>query len=215
MATVPHVIFDDFLPDEVHRGLLAHVLAVRDFAPGKVVTDGKIEYRPDLRKGHLSNDRLGAFLPAYRKALRTAFDAICPALGMARFDLAEIEIRLAAHTHGDFFSPHRDTMTGRNRDMAGRDRLVTAVYYLHRQPRRFEGGELLINPFDNSAPLEVEPKDNRLVAFPAFMLHEVREVSLPGGEFADSRFSISSWFDRDRPADRRQASAGDAGIRRS
>lgn len=202
MAAVPHVILDNFLPEDVHRGLLAHILAVPDFAPGNVVTEGRSEYRPDLRKGHLSNDLLGPFLPAYREALRAAFDNICLALGMARFDLAEIEIRLAAHTHGDFFSPHRDTMTGVSRGMATSDRLVTAVYYLHRQPRGFQGGELLIHPFSNTAPLEVEPRNNRLVAFPSFMLHEVREVAVPSGEFADSRFSVSCWFARERPANK-------------
>jgi SM-20-related protein len=202
MAAIPHIILDNFLPDEEHRGLLAHVLAVADFAPGSVDTKNGFEYRPDLRKGYLSNDRLGPNLRSFRSALRQAFGDICPKLGMARFNLAAIEIRLAAHTHGDFFSAHRDTMTGRSREMSERDRIITAVYYLHRQPKPFQGGELRIYPFDDSAPLTVEPRDNRLIAFPAFMLHEVTEVTVPSGEFADSRFSVSCWFDRERPTNK-------------
>jgi SM-20-related protein len=199
MAAVPHVILDDFLPEDLHSGILAHVLAVEDFAPGRVITQGQSDYRPDLRKGHLSNDRLGAHLPGFLAALRATFGAICPAVGMAPFDLAEIEIRLAAHTDGDFFSPHRDTMTGSNRNIQGHDRMITGVYYFHRQPKAFAFGELLIHPFGTEPPLVVEPRNNRLVAFPSMLVHEVTPVAVPDGEFANSRFSVSCWFDRYRP----------------
>lgn len=199
MASVPHFIADNFLSQEVHHGLLARALNVDDFAAGKVVAKGEATYHPDSRKGKLSNDRLGPYLPAFNAALRNAFADICIATGVAQFDLAEIEIRLAAHSDGDFFSPHRDSFAGADRGQMQRDRLITAVYYFHQMPRRFEGGDLHIHPFDRSGPAIVEPRDNRLVAFPSFMLHEVLPVSVPSGVFTDSRFSVSCWFDRERP----------------
>lgn len=199
VTSVPHYIADNFLPAEVHQGLLTRTLNVDDFAAGMVVAKGEVAYRPEARKGQLSNDRLGPYLPAFKSALRSAFGEICVATGVARFDLAEIEIRLAAHTDGDFFSPHRDSFAGSDRSQMQRDRLITAVYYFHQLPRRFQGGDLHILPFDRSAPAVIEPRDNRLVAFPSFMLHEVTPVSVPSGEFADSRFSVSCWFDRERP----------------
>ena len=198
MVSVPHYIADNFLPDAVHQGLLAHTLKVDDFAAGKVVSKGAVDYHPDARKGQLSNDRLGPYRPAFRAALLAAFPDICAATGVAQFDLAEIEIRLAAHKHGDFFSPHRDSFTGSDREQTRGDRLITAVYYFHQTPRVFLGGDLHIHPFDRSAPAIIEPRDNRLVAFPSFMLHEVTTVTVPSGEFADSRFSVSCWFDRQR-----------------
>jgi SM-20-related protein len=199
MANVPHFIVDDFLPPDVHDGLLSRTLNLRDFTPGKVVSNGQVSHLPDHRRGQLSNDRLGPYLPAFRSALRSKFSEIYTAIGMAAFDIAEIEIRLVAHTDGDFFKVHSDTMTGGNGNTGSRDRLISAVYYFHRQPKIFEGGELQIFPFDGSAPTRIEPRDNRLVAFPAFLLHEVLPVSLPDGDFADSRFSVSCWFHRDRP----------------
>lgn len=198
MAHVPHFIADDFLPDSVHQGLLAHTLTIDDFASGKVVSKGASDYLPGVRKGQLSNDRLGPYRQAFRAALQSAFPEICIATGVAQFDLAEIEIRLAAHCDGDFFSPHRDSFTGNDREQTRGDRLITAVYYFHQTPRAFQGGDLHIHPFDKSAPAIIEPRDNRLIAFPSFMLHEVLPVTVPSGDFADSRFSVSCWFDRAR-----------------
>lgn len=72
MASVPHFIADNFLSDDVHKGLLPHTLNVDDFAAGKVVAKGEATYHPDSRKGQLSNDRLGPYLPAFNTALRNA-----------------------------------------------------------------------------------------------------------------------------------------------
>lgn len=198
MATIPHLIIDDFLPAELHAGLLAHALQVDDFAPGRVVANGQTTYQPGSRKGQLSNDRLGSHLPAFRAALRAQFKPICRALGMAPFELATIEIRLAAHTDGDYFKPHRDTLTGAERSLTAHDRMITAVYYFHRQPTAFSGGELQLHPFGPGESIRIEPRSNRLAVFPAFLLHEVLPVSVPSGEFADSRLSVSCWFDRER-----------------
>lgn len=199
MARVPHLLIDDFLPANLHADLLAHVLAVEDFAPARTLAKGKFDYNLTHRRGQLSNDRLGPHLPAFRAAILAAFQTFPGALGMAPFALAAFEIRLAAHGDGDFFKPHRDTMVGEDRAFSRHDRLITAVYYMHRQPRRFAGGDLLLHSFDQSPALVIEPRDNRLVAFPSFLVHEVTPVAVPDGEWADARFSVSCWFDRERP----------------
>lgn len=196
MAGIPHIIFDNFLPESVHRALLEHVLNVDDFALGKILIDGTPTYQPNVRKGRLSNDKLGPHLEAFRSALRSRFVEICAGLGMEQFPLAEIEIRLAAHHDGDFFKPHRDTLVGGNRTAKSTVRMITAVYYLHRQPRGFDGGELQLHPFGDGQPLQIEPADNRLAIFPSMLLHEVLPVTVASGDFRDSRFSVSCWFDR-------------------
>lgn len=193
MANAPYVVRDHFLPPDLHRALLAHCLERDDFARGRVVVGGELTYHPDARKGMLSNDRLGPHLPAFLAALRAGFVELGPQLGIAQFDPNDIEIRLAAHGDGDYFKPHRDTFTGADRPPGG-DRVITAVYYMHRLPRVFTGGDLLIHPFGGGEAAVVEPQNNRLVAFPSFAIHEVTPVQVPSGDFADSRFSVSCWF---------------------
>ena len=200
MTTVPHVIIDDFLPDRVHHGLVQHVLTVADFTQGKVRIDGRDDHAPELRRGLHSDDRLGAFLAPFRKAVTDRFDDLRDGLKMPQFDRSGFEILLVAHNDGDFYAPHRDVFTGKERLLTPGDRMITLVYYLHRAPRAFTGGELRIFPFGDSPPLLVEPRDNRLIAFPSFLLHEVRPIAVPDRDFANSRFSVSCWLNRARPA---------------
>jgi Rps23 Pro-64 3,4-dihydroxylase Tpa1-like proline 4-hydroxylase len=195
MAAAPYCILDDFLPESVHQELLAHCLAVGDFDRGKVIVDGELAYHPDLRQGYISRDRLGRQLMPFRVRMDAAFAQIATELGIKPFKYNDIEFRLAAHGDGDFFKPHRDTFVGKNRPEGG-DRLITAVYYLHAQPRGFRGGVLRIHPFGPGEPVAVQPVSNRLVAFPSFAIHEVSPVEVPSGAFADSRFSVTTWFRR-------------------
>lgn len=196
MPAVPHCIFDDFLPAELHRELRSHCMSLEDFGRGEVLVDGALSYHPELRQGFISRDRLGDLLPLFRGRLNAAFPQMATQLGIKPFPHTDIEFKLAAHGDGDFFKPHRDTFVGKDRPETGGDRLITTVYYLHAQPRRFHGGELLIHPLGPGETVTVEPRDNRLVAFPSFAVHEVTPVEVPGRAFADSRFSITSWFRR-------------------
>lgn len=195
MVAVPHCILDDFLPEDLHRDLLAHCLAVDDFDRGKVLVAGELGYHADLRQGYISANRLGGQLAPFRQRLDAAFAQIAGAIGIKPFAYPDIEFRLAAHGDGDFFKPHRDTFVGKDR-LAGGDRLITAVYYLHGQPRGFKGGELRLHPFGPGEAVAVDPRDNQLVAFPSFAIHEVSPVEVPSGAFADSRFSVTTWFRR-------------------
>lgn len=199
MTAVPHVIIDDFLPEETHHGLLAHVLAVGDFVPGKVQAHGKHDHAPDFRRGLHSDDRLGSFEKPFRSAVNERLGDIRTGLAMPPFDRAGFEIQLIAHNDGDFYAAHRDVFTGKDRLLTPGDRVITLVYYFHRQPRGFSGGELRIFPFGAQPPLTVEPRDNRLIAFPSLMMHEVLPTVVPDRDFANSRFSVSCWISRVRP----------------
>jgi Rps23 Pro-64 3,4-dihydroxylase Tpa1-like proline 4-hydroxylase len=76
---------------------------------------------------------------------------------------------------------------------------LTFVYFFHREPRRFAGGELRL--FDTaqtervSAKVEhfklIYPLQNQVVFFPSSYVHEILPVICPSREFADSRFTVN------------------------
>jgi len=86
--------------------------------------------------------------------------------------------------------------------LAGGGRVLSCVYYFHREPKAFEGGALRIHAFGSEEDAEfvdIEPRQNSLLVFPAWAPHEVRTVSCPSDAFADARFSVNCWLHRARP----------------
>ncbi len=108
------------------------------------------------------------------------------ALGIAPFVPRRTEMQITVHGHGDFYKLHRDDQGD---DVA--DRTLSYLYYLHRQPKAYQGGELVILANER---VEIEPLHNSLVLFPSHLEHEVRRVLVPSGKLADGRISINGWL---------------------
>jgi hypothetical protein len=191
-------VIDGVLSSEEHARLLAYAQAREvDFASsGVMAPDGTSHIDVGFRKSGTIFDanealkvletRLRGFLPHVRREL-----------GLPWFPLGRVEVQMAVHQDGGFFGAHTDD--GRP-EVAGRR--LTCVYYFHREPRRFEGGELLIYdtamrngyPERGGSHAAVEPADNTAVFFPSGLLHEVRAVQRQTDAFVDSRFSVNVWF---------------------
>jgi Rps23 Pro-64 3,4-dihydroxylase Tpa1-like proline 4-hydroxylase len=105
------------------------------------------------------------------------------------------EIELVAHGDGAFFSRHIDTYTTRKSQ-----RVISGVYYFHRQPKAFSGGELRLYGLtkgDQTGPfVDVIPENDTLVTFPSWYPHEVLPVRCPSGRLEDSRFAVNCWIMR-------------------
>lgn len=133
-------------------------------------------------------ERVGALLPG-----------ILPQLGIPAFVPSRFEVELVAYTDGCFIARHRDTGTGVARHK--QDRIVSMVYYLHREPKGFDGGELRLWPL-RPAPagtpgfVDISPRQNGLVAFPSWAVHEVLPVHVPSQRYEDARFAINVWAQR-------------------
>ncbi len=133
--------------------------------------------------------------------LKGLLDDSLKSFGMPPIALARLELELVAYGHGGFYLRHIDTLAGDERDAADPargDRVLSAVCYLHRRPRRFTGGDLRLHAIVGDAFVDVEPVHDRLVLFPSWLPHEVRAVSCPDSDFADSRFALIGWFRRSR-----------------
>jgi SM-20-related protein len=123
-------------------------------------------------------------------------DSICERLRIQPFPVASLEVQLTCSGDGEYYKPHRDN----NNDRLG-SRRITCVYYFHREPKAFRGGELRIYTpaTGRSSPprvqyVDIEPRQNRLVAFPSSLNHEVRPVSLRSNRLADRRFAMNAWL---------------------
>jgi len=192
----PHIVIDDFLPASLHDSLLDHALAHEaKFSRTSMLREG-VKYRGDERQSWTCDAGLGRFKKPFREAVLAAVPQVTEALNMPAFEPVWVELDLSAHRDGDRFLRHVDTFHSVDRNGQESDRVITMVYYLHAEPRGFTGGEFAIYPFGPGEPVLIEPRDNRLLAIPAFALHEVRPISCPGDEFRSARFAVNSWIHR-------------------
>ena len=109
-----------------------------------------------------------------------------------------VELDVTAHRDSGFYSPHRDIGNGRSGS-----RLVSFVYYFHREPKGFAGGELLLydtcvatNDYSAKAFSRIEPVNNSLVFFPSGYYHEVLPVRAESDAFENARFTVNGWLHR-------------------
>jgi Rps23 Pro-64 3,4-dihydroxylase Tpa1-like proline 4-hydroxylase len=111
------------------------------------------------------------------------------------------EFQLTAHNDQNFYSAHTDFLPNTGTRVSLRK--ITFVYYFHRQPKAFEGGELYVWDHldcegDRFRPTKsgkyIEPLNNRIVFFDSRYYHEVRKVTCASKDFMDSRFTINGWF---------------------
>ncbi len=189
----PFRLYHDFLAPHDHARLLELALAAQPLlAPSRI---GGIALKPDWRQSRVDESPQALAALAREPVLAAARRAVRD-FALPDFDFETVEMQFTAHNDGDFYRAHRDYAEG---DQAYRR--LTFVYYFHRQPKRFGGGELALYDthhdgagFDAQAFSLVEPQDNMLIVFPARFWHEVRPVSCPGGAYADSRFTLNGWI---------------------
>ena len=195
------VVLDEFLaPQELEELIRFALEREADFSASEVVSPsadgGIVNY--EHRRSRVLMD-----LAHHQDVILARIKAVLPqvlgTLGMAEFAISDVEAQITASNHGDFFHFHSDNGSDR---VAGRR--LTFVYFFHREPRQFEGGELRIH----DARLEegtylrqgsyqtLAPQQNQIVFFPCELLHEITSVNCASRRFADSRFTLNGWLRR-------------------
>jgi SM-20-related protein len=193
------VIFDEFLTHAELNALQQYVLAQETqfqisevLSPG--VTGSAIDY--EQRRSRVLMD-LGGHERMIVDRLLTCLPRVLQKWGRDPFAISRIETQTTASNHGDFFRCHSDNAAD---EVASRE--VTFVYFFHRDPKQFTGGELRIydSRRENESYLPtanyrtIVPEQNQLVMFASGLSHEITPVDCPSGQFADSRFTINGWI---------------------
>jgi len=198
----------DFLPYSERRALLDWVTAnLEMFTAAKVSSENRID---PTKRVCAASRQIGPLEPILRERLLGALPELMSSTG-TWLTPHSLELELAAHGDGAFFSAHTDTFVGSGRkrlaDEPGHERVLSAVYYFHDEPRIFSGGLLRLYRFgtppagrgsDAADHITLDPLGNSLVAFPSTVLHEVTPVLCPSNRFSDQRFALNCWYCRTR-----------------
>jgi SM-20-related protein len=193
-----HVVRENVLPAEECAALLDWVLTNEALlVPSRIGTGVTA---PNFRNSwsvHRSNER--PWLEPMVARMKGLGPGLMDELGLPPVPIDKMEADMVAYRDGGFVRPHIDTAAGENREAS--DRMLTMVYYFHREPKGFSGGALRLHPPSrppDDAPQfsEVVPSQNSIIAFAAWAPHEVMPVSVPSGRFEDGRFAINFWARR-------------------
>lgn len=192
----PYRRIEGFMGDETVTRLLAHTVArEKDFQLTGVQGREGGKINPEIRISRVLRD-FGDLKGEMQTRFTTVIDFAIKELGMSAIDLGRLELEIVAHGDGAFYGKHIDTMT--QYPDAKSVRALTAVYYFHRLPKGFSGGELRLHSIAETEAgknfVDIAPERDSLVLFPSWAPHEVRPISCPSGDFLDSRFAINCWY---------------------
>jgi len=195
------VVLDEFLsPQEVEELTRFTLEHEADFTASEVLSphaeDGVVNY--EHRRSRVLMD-LARYQDLMVERIRSVMPEVLRKLNLEPFTIAGVEAQVTASNDGDFFHFHSDN--GSDRVAC---RYLTFVYFFHREPKAFEGGELHIHDSRLQDGLYVSqgsyqtivPRQNQIVFFPCEMRHEITPVKCSSRAFADSRFTLNGWFRR-------------------
>jgi SM-20-related protein len=195
------VTFDEFLSPAEMSAVLQYALDQESaFVISEVTkpesTNGIIAY--EQRRSRVLMD-LGKHHKLFADRIRVCWPRVLAKLGREFSELSEMEAQITASNDGDYFHCHSDNGCRENVT-----REITFVYFFHREPNQFQGGELRIydSRRENDQYLATEkyrsivPQQNQIVFFPSALIHEITPVECSSRVFADSRFTVNGWLHR-------------------
>ena len=195
------VVLDEFLaPQELEQLTRFTLEQEKQFRTSEVISPmnegGVVNY--EHRRSRVLMD-IGSYQELLLSRIKSVLPQVLEQLDMEEFTIAGEEVQITASNDGDFFRFHSD-----NGNDSVTSRYLTFVYFFHREPRPFDGGELRIHDarleggeyVSEGSYQAIAPQQNQIVFFPCEMLHEITPVKCPSGQFADSRFTLNGWLRR-------------------
>jgi SM-20-related protein len=182
-----------FAPAEVARLWTYAMDRQADFVRSEVVSDSDSRQDDEYRRSRVLFD-VAEIYPLVTERVLHVLPLVLERLGLAPFGIREIELQVTASNDAEWFRAHRDSDGGHG---PVSDRELTFVYYCHREPPAFTGGELrMFGPVDRGEQQLITPVQNSIVFFPSHYLHEVMPTYCPSGQFEDSRLTYNGWLHR-------------------
>jgi SM-20-related protein len=192
------VVLDEFLAPAELETLMAYTMAKEgEFQLSEVISPdigGAVDF--EYRRSRVLQE-LGPHREVLVNRVQAFLPRIVEQLNREPFSVTRVEAQITASNDGDFFRWHNDNGQG---EIATRE--VTFVYFFHREPKQFHGGELRL--YDSrwangmyrpeSTYRTIVPQQNQMICFLSSLAHEITPVECPSGTFADSRFTLNGWL---------------------
>ena len=191
-AIAPIVAVDDFLSPDRMEALHRHACAIQPRFRAANVSSTIPAPDPEKRETLVTYEfeYLHGF---FARFMDENFIRFADALGLPPFTVDRTEMKMTCYLDGGFFNAHADNHLA----FGEAGRTLTWLYYFGETPIQYRGGELYILDTDFGAgtssgtwATRIEPRPNRLIAFPSWFHHAVAPTVLPGGHFAHGRFAV-------------------------
>ena len=192
---VPFVQMRNFLAPEQRDLLLALGVAERErFTLAGVGGSISGYVDPEIRITFEADKRtLKEFRPWFVRKIRSIVPQVLTRLRMTGIDRFRISLGMRLYPTGGFFQAHNEDLMDDKRS-----RKLSFVYFFHREPRRFSGGDLLLYDTDVqegacsfAAFSRIVPLRNSLVFFPSLSWHQVIPVRCATDDFRDGRWTVN------------------------
>jgi SM-20-related protein len=167
-------------------------------ASGVIGRESQTRHDSDFRRSRVLFD-VAEVYPMVTDRVLSVLPYVLGRLGMTPFPVREIELQVTASNDSEWFKAHHDSGEG----VVG-NRELTFVYYCHREPCPFTGGQLrMYGPVDDPdspqaqlGAVTITPVQNSIVFFPSHYLHEVMPTHCQSRQFTDSRLTYNGWLHR-------------------
>ena len=212
------IIIDDLFGPEKSKEIFEHIVSLREyFHPAKITYEDHLKTDEDYRKNvkcyidalYKIDDPDWNARREYRKKsqLLGAIDGLVQSqdMGMilhsAPFPICKFRDVNAWETQISRYGYDKDHYEWHYDRLSNDDRMITLVYYVNMEPKKFQGGELVLSRglslgkkiiTSNAKECTIEPKNDRLVIFNSRTVHRVASTT-SSARFEEGRFSVNIW----------------------
>jgi Rps23 Pro-64 3,4-dihydroxylase Tpa1-like proline 4-hydroxylase len=183
------VVIDNFYTSDEEALVLSDCMSVLPQMMDESHTSGALDSNGSvIKKNH------GAFIKSTGSALESLSKnkifsievrdrmLIANSLYKILFGLNRVETLLSYYSDGDYYNNHID------------DSIFTAVVYLYKQPKKFSGGEIVLQSYIQGTAATIDCLHNRAIIFPSVTPHSVKPIKLLNDSGSDGRFCISHFI---------------------
>ena len=196
-SPTPYILQNEFLSKEQIQQVWGHVEKHQELFQNSIMLDDQVD--SSYRKSKvLYEEALKSISPWFLNKVGQLLNNSWKSLSLEVEKIKHQEIQMTLHEQGAFFQMHQDA----SHCGTASNRYVTFVYYFYKEPKAFEGGDLILFDMDEGSKIpgtmytRYQPRHNSIILFPSKAYHLVTPVNLPQKNPLNGRFTLNGWLHR-------------------